>query len=442
MVGFLWEEQSLRKDVFIALPGNSERTPADVQAYASFGDDGTTVTVNRYGNITQISRFLEFGPSGFLCVDPQLWDPYYVQDRMEELVDTLKDREKGLRLELVEWSEFENLPSLGFMYDRWPRYIFKPKGLEESKKHSADRPVSNATADSSTQTSSDLDTTAAPKKDTDKSAAFPLSIQYFCSRGIVIQKYLLNVGEGGINFEKVKWGKLSLEPDVCIRSLDFVKPQGRWSYLEDLKFSIVSDHHLIIQREEDSTTGAALIISAFINDEPAKIDKKNCINLEPTEGQLEISVVYKLVVLQNNMLEALESLEKDQSPKKTQPKQEESDTEMNNHLTGHEENAQSEDEAAPKTAENASNRDVSLSEEEKRTISAKNCMEEMFCAKNPFRKIFFAQDIRLDFAFRRNLEHILSVCSIPIDAEPQQNPSIAITCGDIAGHRVDSRASL
>jgi hypothetical protein len=118
MGGFLWEERSLKKDVFIALPEKPKRTLEDVQAYASFGDDGTTVTVNRYGNIMQISRFLEFGSSGFLCVDPQYDNPYWIQDRMNQLIDSLKDREEGLRLDLVDWSEFEDLPSLGFMYDK------------------------------------------------------------------------------------------------------------------------------------------------------------------------------------------------------------------------------------------------------------------------------------------------------------------------------------
>jgi hypothetical protein len=460
MGGFLWEQESLEEDVFIKLSGNLERTLGDVQAdasfgdennvstaspgkpqravedvqaYASFGDDGTTVTVDRYGNIMQISRFLEFGPSGFLCVDPRLYNSYWVQDRMEDLVDTLKDRKKGLRLELVEWSEFENLPSLGFMYDRWPRYIFKPKGLEDPKKHSTDHPVSNATADSSTQTSSDLDTAAAPKKSMDKSAAFPLSIQYFCSRGIVIQKYLLNIDEEGISPEKVNWGNLSLAPDVCIRSLDFVKYQNRGDFREKLKFSIVSDHHLILQHKKDSQTGAALVISAFINDEPTKINKNHCIKLVRTEGQLEISVVYKLVILQEDMIEVLRILEKYPSAYRTEPTLEESDTETD---------SSAEDKAIPEAAENASKRASWILTDERRTRSANESMKKIFHAGNPFRKIFFAQDICMDFAFRRNLEHILSVCSIPVYAGPLKLPSIAITCGDIAGHRVDSRSSL
>jgi hypothetical protein len=458
MGGFLWEERSLKKDVFIALPEKPKRTLEDVQAYASFGDDGTTVTVNRYGNIMQISRFLEFGSSGFLCVDPQYDNPYWIQDRMNQLIDSLKDREEGLRLDLVDWSEFEDLPSLGFMYDRWPRYIFKSRVAKEQTKRSTDHSKSKARSDKSTQTPSMTDT-AASQKSNEKivmSSAFPLSIQYFCSEGIVIQKYFLYVGEGGINSEKVKWGNLLLAPDVCIRSLDFVEDHNFNDPSQELKSSVVSDHYLIFRHgsedyvddtskpvhERDFQAGAALVISALINDKPAKIDKSHCINLELTEGQLEISVVYKLVILEQGTIEALKCSEEDQSANKTETTQEEGDAETNGSSTGHVEDPSPEDEAAPRATENALKRDTWAFTEGRQITYAKQTMETIFCAKNPFRKIFFAQDNRLDFAFRRNLEHILSVCSIPTDAGPQKNPCIAITCGDIAGHRVDSRASL
>ena len=51
----------------------------------------------------------------------------------------------------------------------------------------------------------------------------------------------------------------------------------------------------------------------------------------------------------------------------------------------------------------------------------------------------------IDFLVRRNLEHILSVCAIPVRtalSAEEEVPPIAITCGDIAGHRVSSSASL
>lgn len=51
-------------------------------------------------------------------------------------------------------------------------------------------------------------------------------------------------------------------------------------------------------------------------------------------------------------------------------------------------------------------------------------------------------DKPLDFALSRNLEHILSVCSIPVRKVSEEIYAIALTCGDISGHRVSGKASL
>ncbi|KAL6885278.1 hypothetical protein HDV57DRAFT_508925 [Trichoderma longibrachiatum] len=51
-------------------------------------------------------------------------------------------------------------------------------------------------------------------------------------------------------------------------------------------------------------------------------------------------------------------------------------------------------------------------------------------------------DRHLDFTLHRNLEHILSVCSIPIDIGSSTTPAMALTCGDISGHRVTGKASF
>ncbi|KXH66286.1 hypothetical protein CSAL01_08232 [Colletotrichum salicis] len=49
----------------------------------------------------------------------------------------------------------------------------------------------------------------------------------------------------------------------------------------------------------------------------------------------------------------------------------------------------------------------------------------------------------LDFCFRRNLEHILYVCSIPVSGVDYDGiPPIALTCGDVDGHRVAAAASF
>ncbi|PTB54328.1 hypothetical protein M431DRAFT_555750 [Trichoderma harzianum CBS 226.95] len=61
----------------------------------------------------------------------------------------------------------------------------------------------------------------------------------------------------------------------------------------------------------------------------------------------------------------------------------------------------------------------------------------------PFETPVFSLDKDLNFNMRRNLEHILSVCSIPLSFDVDgNNPSIALTCGDVSGHRVSATASF
>ncbi|KAF4779126.1 hypothetical protein HER10_EVM0001222 [Colletotrichum scovillei] len=53
------------------------------------------------------------------------------------------------------------------------------------------------------------------------------------------------------------------------------------------------------------------------------------------------------------------------------------------------------------------------------------------------------EDENLDFFLRRNLEYVLSVCSIPVhDADPDGIPAYALTCGDVDSHRVSTAASF
>lgn len=53
------------------------------------------------------------------------------------------------------------------------------------------------------------------------------------------------------------------------------------------------------------------------------------------------------------------------------------------------------------------------------------------------------EDVNLNFFLGRNLEYILSVCSIPVsEADSDGIPAYALTCGDVDGHRVAISASL
>lgn len=53
------------------------------------------------------------------------------------------------------------------------------------------------------------------------------------------------------------------------------------------------------------------------------------------------------------------------------------------------------------------------------------------------------EDQTINFFLERNLEYILSVCSIPVRNETDdEDAPIALTCGDVSGHRIVTAASL
>lgn len=73
--------------------------------------------------------------------------------------------------------------------------------------------------------------------------------------------------------------------------------------------------------------------------------------------------------------------------------------------------------------------------------------------KAAFKRMLFSEDEHLNFILRRNLEHILSVCSIPVQGSMDNDgflaptnssycKAIALTCGDVSGHRIATAASL
>lgn len=488
----------MEKDVYIQPPDRLKQSTDDVQTYASFGDDGTTVSVNKYGHIMQISRFLGFGLSGFLCVDSRYDNPYFVQSRMEDLTESMKHPERGLRLDLVDLNELQDEPSMGFMYDRWPRYVFEKRLPHTSDERPNVRVRDNVDATresdlasgkpkaSPLTTQATPSVTAEPDESLSDEIQFLLSIQYFCSKGTVFQKYLINIGKGGIP----RNARLSLDPYICIRSLDFVNDLYFNDDRAKLKTSVVSNNlvvtHVIEKDEMEELEewqpaelkgqlpiAAALVISPFIGDQPAQIKTDTtagtdeaCHYIDLTDSlvmtRLEITVAYTLKLIHRDTMEATVSSESGETTSNgTAPLQDE-------HISASDKQASEPDttvlvEAGPTGPCDPPAQDATTTTEEgdlaaeeealvKRCIvkitAAKEEMEHAFRGDSSYRKIFFSPSPSLDFAFRRNLNHILYVCCIPISAgcdvgnTSEDPPAIAITCGDIAGHRVGPRASL
>jgi hypothetical protein len=482
VTNFLWGRRSLKNDIFIK-PPRLDKKKERAHTYASFGDDGLTVSINAYGHIMQISRYLNFGYSGFLCVDSQYPPPYYVQNRMDKQLESSRDPKRGLRINIVDWKSLPSF-SFGFMYDRWPRYVLNQPGSSKSELNSAVSPVKNSWPP--------IDSPMVP------TPGCSLSIQYYCSENTVIQKYQILVGDSGISHDKINWGNLSLIPQVCIRTLHFideldfdedeegadivtrvlsdssimlVRPIPEVHFLEEKAKQQPKENDSIKTEESDESPmnpvdqpiAAALIISPFINDQPASIVDGTCIKLEriEVEAQIVITIAYTIKMLYSNC----EELFRIQEPAMDADSYSEA-TSVNDAETTQESAPESDTASEPGSDINAtlanSGGTGTVSEPIEITIRRRtladawaaevlNAMQEMgkvFCSETTFRRICFSPIKNRDYAFRRNLEHILSVCSIPIAVEQNRNtpsprePAIAITCGDISGHRIGPRASL
>lgn len=483
VTNFLQSRRSLKNDIFIK-PPRLDKYKEGAYTYTSFGDDGLTVSINAYGHIMQISRYLNFGYSGFLCVDSRYPPPHFVRDRMEKLLESSRDPKRGLRLDILDWSRLPSL-SFGFMYDRWPRYVFNQRGSSKSDLKSTVSPVDD-------------------RRSSERSSVTPtpgcsLSIQYYCFENTVVQNYQIRVGDSGISSDKVNWGNLSLIPQVCIRTLhwndeldfDDDKEEG-----DDIVSRVLSDYSIMLVRpiperyysqrrgkhtgrhakrkkasrspmdKKDRPIAAALIISPFINDRPAKIVDGTCIKLERIEGeaQIVITVAYTIKILYSNCEELCEELFGIQEPAIYADSDKPTSVIAAEITQGSalKSDRSSELRLDTSAALASSCRTSTVNKPIEITIRMRtladawaaevmNAMQEMgkvFCKKTTFRRICFSPIKNRDYAFRRNLEHILSVCSIPIAvkqnkyAPPPHEPAIAITCGDIAGHRVGPRASL
>lgn len=509
---FLWSSRILEKDVLIKSSVSLKKGKEGRPTYASFGDGGLTVSVNAYGNIMQISRFVNSGPSGFLCVDSRFDQPWYVERRMQNIAEASVDRQRGLRLDLLNWTGQDGRPDLEFVYDRWPRYDFpKRKGHNPSNKdpkstfakanvkspaRSTEGPEGPVTESqispvSVIYSSNDVrDTPTKPGLTSSASTALPLSIQYFCHGETVLQTYQISLRDLGTSGPILgsRFRAIRLANDFIIRGLDFTKLYGEEdddAYQKEHDLHLVDDKTVVIlhtmphldsddHNEEHSSDGdskpfekhtsvpkvvVAFIISAFINGDPATIVENNgahymTIPESWLADQLEITVAYTLRLLDKGTTYALDN---------PNPESGDFDDLLGQIILGSNAStfAAAEQDTGHEVTKNTSSQESNVTVSEDKEVRkdqgpkwyppghAAHAMAESaseLSEESRFRKICFDKDKELDFMFRRHLEHILSVCCIPepslaVGPEIEDSP-MAITCGDVSGHRIGPRASL
>jgi hypothetical protein len=106
------------------------------QSYTSIGDQGTTASMNSYGEIIQLGSYLGVRAPGMFVVDQsfeQLPEPYMATSRAEELESLSRERiasrsQSTFGLDLSE-IPLEK-PKLSYLGYRWPRYEYRTEAFE------------------------------------------------------------------------------------------------------------------------------------------------------------------------------------------------------------------------------------------------------------------------------------------------------------------------
>lgn len=159
------------------------------ESHASFGDQGTTASVNCYGHLMQMSRFLGAGHSGMFSMDHRsAEEPYLVRSRAEDLDRFSRDKGDSLSYLLRLPPEFWPAvpPQVKWVNWRWPRYEYE---TELSK--------------------------------------LKVSYQWVVHEGAVLQQIVLEApGDKPIDF------KYQFLKDIWVRDLDYLDPDYRFNYME------------------------------------------------------------------------------------------------------------------------------------------------------------------------------------------------------------------
>ncbi|KAL6705832.1 hypothetical protein ACN47E_006292 [Coniothyrium glycines] len=492
---FWWKKESLDEKIWIRNAHCSTQT--SMGAHASFGDRaGTTATVNKYGNIIQISRYLGFGLSGFFCVHQNLiYEPWYVQDRMKRLMQASEDPMSGLKIESGNLKPSEpSPPILGYMFDRWPRYVQQCTSLPSQVTQSP--------------------TSGPDDKQAASNNAFKSSIQYYCTEGTIFQQYLIHLSE----VQDFSLDNLKISDCLSIVNLDFTE---NTSY--DYNISPENEGNIESRASSDSVTADAT------GDNAEGTQKAEELPIADNRSTVEQPITVDDSVggdVAGDKTDAAEDDTKD-TPRSNsmgadhvtvdEPQSTERFSFMSSRKLSEAERTgshgmKSEDKPnrialiiqlfANNKIQCISNKgEIRLSDSTKEIARKQGCIEltmtyrlrllketdsrkspkdvmppldhtkippelssmhETFSCENPYKKLQFSAEGQLDYITRRNLEHVISVCSIPVGTTPEAGHTIqnaqktqtdsrdseadvykvAITCGDISGHRVGQRASL
>ena len=230
--------------------------------------------------------------------------------------------------------------------------------------------------------------------------SFNVRVRSFCQKGIVIQR--LTVFNGSESLAKLQLG---LNIDFSMHAMDYM----RWVDDEELKLEHGPHHHSVLltgepkPEEGQNSVQAGVVVGLFQNGQSQKLSS------EATENSSNLTRPIPL----EHILQASETLELTAAFRL-------------GHLNC-----------------NSSWRDFILPVSD---VDTSQITQKQIPTLDQWP---FPQNEVLSWHLRRNLEHILSVCSIPITqnvivnvAKEEEDYPISLTCGDVGDHRVSVPGSL
>ncbi|KAL1799476.1 hypothetical protein ACET3X_003513 [Alternaria dauci] len=338
----------------------------ETHPYVSFGDNGTTASLNAFGDIIQISQAHSSSRSGLFCVDlPSTYEPYAVQIRAEALMNAREIDGGGVcaytfspNLSLYESPQIRH----EFIHDRWPLFTLEYERVVAEVFH----------------------------------VAF---------QGTIFQQYQWSTKSDPIHYSSGL--DISVAAKLLIRDLDFIDPEYRFNdegfdkhyshQLSEDGYGFILEHEGLFRDDEmceewEKFDSVFLAVAIFVNGIPQKLELEggnndpiivvNSPEFSVVQGHpLQVTVGYRILVREKGW----------------------------------------DGTSFPIT-------------------QGSLCAMHKMLRETPFKRLELSGNIHLDFIMRRNLEHILSVCSIPI-LEPHRD-GIALTCGDMSGHRIVTSASF
>ncbi|KXH35843.1 hypothetical protein CSIM01_00557 [Colletotrichum simmondsii] len=413
------------------------------KCYASFGDGGVTATVNAYGDLMQLSCSLGVGSSGVFSADHVYVDePYWVDDRARQLLDMKQDLHRlmisyGLRIPSIN---LEQSRLLGYVHDRWPRYEVQ-----------------------------------------DKISTLNLTTQWMVNEKTVLQQCIVtNIGTGDmdvpVQFAKrmrlqdlnylersgatVGSSNMILGPNdygwVLVQPLqepdqddaEPVNPNSTSSLAEQTQ----NDPENQVETTEDLQSPSveisdaiAVVVSVFRDGQAVKWRPDSLDDLHDTEilnlalqekTTTEIVVAYKMVHLTNTGA----TWENLLIPPAW--------ADVSKHLGSASFTAFHPSEYGKPVAKPQGEKSEGLFSRWMRFIPSANDTQPdalpIYYPVTPQGLPTKSPMNHIGFVTRRNLEHILSTCALPIKRHSVEGgqEAVALTCGDISGHRVSSSASF